>query len=425
MAETFAFDIASFFIGVGVMIFINQVKARSDGKIADMLVGPKYPNLEGLEKKGVVVVTGASTGIGYDAAIHLAERGFHVFACVRKEADFNKIEELRASRQGQLQEEQQEILSTDSNTSQNGKNSKNSKNKANPSDFNLYPIYLDVTKKDHIESAYEQVKGVCTSLSLPFAGLVNNAGVALANALEFTDEADVRWMMEANYFGVVNLTQRFLPLIRQDKSRIVIVGSIAGVIPTPGCGHYSASKYAIRGYADNLRLEMSWFGVSVSLLEPGYIQTKIIDKTFDNLDENINQDNEMMNVYGKHLFSKATLKIKHGDSSSAVSTEVSSTAIYHALTASRPKTRYPVANVFKGKTAEDLVKTLRTVASQRLLDFFILQRFPADPVEKAGKGKKGEKTTATATATSKSDDNLELEVIDKQSEMKVEAEHIA
>ncbi len=147
----------------------------------------------------VVLITGASSGIGRHACLALADR-FTVYCGVRKESD---VAALRAVSNGKV-----------------------------------HPIILDVTNEKQMEDALAEIKAT----GLRFGGLVNNAGVASHFPVEFQEDAHHRWMFDVNYFGVVRLTQMFLPTLRADKGRVVTVGSIAGFLTFPGGTAYHGSK---------------------------------------------------------------------------------------------------------------------------------------------------------------------------------------
>ncbi|MBZ0276406.1 MAG: SDR family NAD(P)-dependent oxidoreductase, partial [Anaerolineae bacterium] len=137
-----------------------------------------------------IVITGASKGIGRATAIHLAQKGFRVFAGVRKPVDGEALKQAAGN--------------------------------------NLIPIIIDVVKEDTIIAAAQQVQQAVGSDGL--YGLVNNAGVAVAAPLEFLPLEELREQLEINVIGQLAVTQAFLPLIRQAKGRIVNITSIAGII---------------------------------------------------------------------------------------------------------------------------------------------------------------------------------------------------
>ena len=179
---------------------------------------------------GTVVVTGASTGIGEAAALHLKELGFEVRAGVRKDED---AERLRA--QG------------------------------------VSPLKLDVTDTSSVAAAAAEV-------GEEVFGLVNNAGVAVSAPVEFVPIDQLRRQLEVNLIGQVAVIQAFLPALRQSHGRIVNISSIGGRIALPLASPYAASKFALEAVSDSLRREVAQFGIEVSLVEPGGVKTPIWKK---------------------------------------------------------------------------------------------------------------------------------------------------
>lgn len=188
------------------------------------------------------MITGSSTGIGAAAAKKLAGLGFTVLAGVRKQADgkvFDKFD-------------------------------------------NIIPITMDVTIAETLDSAVATTALKSKDLNLPVVGVICNAGVGGGPAVpvEFRSDAEDEDVFNVNYHGVAKTAKRFSPLLRQTKgSRLLIVGSIAGTIASPMGQPYSASKFAVRSLADSLRRELKPAGVSVSRIEPGFIQTPILNKS--------------------------------------------------------------------------------------------------------------------------------------------------
>ncbi len=181
-----------------------------------------------------VLVTGASTGIGRATGLYLQARGFRVFASVRRETDAADLS-------------------------------------------GATPVLLDVENAESIRAAADAVGAALEDGALQ--GLVNNAGIAVSGPLEFLEMSDLRHQFEVNLFGQVAVTRAFLPLLRRAKNgRIVNMSSISGRITAPLLGPYSMSKFALEAFSDALRRELSPFGLSVSVVEPGAIKTPIWDK---------------------------------------------------------------------------------------------------------------------------------------------------
>jgi NAD(P)-dependent dehydrogenase (short-subunit alcohol dehydrogenase family) len=245
---------------------------------------------------GTVVITGASTGIGRASALRLARAGFDVLAGVRREEDGAA---LRAD------------------------------------DGRIEPVLVDVTDAGQIAALAERVGGA------PLAGLVNNAGIAVAGPLEGVPLDEVRRQYEVNVFGLLAVTQALLEPIRAGRGRIVNVGSIGGRINTPFVGPYSSSKAAVRSLSASLRRELRPWGIQVALVEPGALDTPIWRKGEEGAQETIAELPERVRtLYARPLGAlvAATRKI----AASAASPDDAAQAIEHALTAERPRTLYTV-----------------------------------------------------------------------------------
>jgi NAD(P)-dependent dehydrogenase (short-subunit alcohol dehydrogenase family) len=180
---------------------------------------------------GVVLVTGASTGIGEATALHLRELGFDVVAGVRRDEDAERL-----GGQG------------------------------------LRTVRLDVTDAAQVAATREAVGDEA------LAGLVNNAGVAVAAPLEYLPLDQLRRQLEVNLIGQVAVIQAFLPALRRAGGRIVNVSSIGGRVAGPLLSPYTASKFALEGLSDSLRREVRPQGVDVILIEPGGVKTPIWGK---------------------------------------------------------------------------------------------------------------------------------------------------
>jgi NAD(P)-dependent dehydrogenase (short-subunit alcohol dehydrogenase family) len=251
---------------------------------------------------GAIVITGASTGIGRACALHLDGKGHRVFAGVRKDADG---ESLQADATGRL-------------TS----------------------VLIDVTDGDSIAAAAKVVGDEVGAGGLQ--GLVNNAGIAVSGPLEYLPVEDLRKQLEVNVIGQIAVTQAFMPLIRAGRGRIVNMGSVAGRSPSaPLIGPYAASKMAMEALTDSLRLELARWDIPVSIIEPGSIATPIWDKSgpdFDHLTDAMPEEGEER--YGKLI--EVGRKIAAAANRRGIPPEKVAKAVEHALTSSRPRTRYLV-----------------------------------------------------------------------------------
>ena len=248
-----------------------------------------------------VLITGASTGIGEACALALDRAGFRVFAGVRREADADALRQQASGR--------------------------------------LEPVMLDVTDDASIAAAAKTIAAAAGAAGL--AGVVNNAGISVAGPLEFVPLDDVRRQLEVNVIGQLAVTQAFLPMIRAGRGRIVFIGSISGKLSTPFVGPYSASKFALEALADALRVELRPWRIPVSLVEPGSIATPIWEKGLAAADEMERRLPEQAHaLYGDAI--EAVREMAKKTASRGIPASRVARAVVHALTSSRPKTRYPV-----------------------------------------------------------------------------------
>ena len=187
----------------------------------------------------VALITGASSGFGLLTTVALARRGWRVLATMR---DLN--------RRGKLEE----AARTDGVLDR------------------IEFLALDVTNADQIAELAATIAARADSLD----AVVSNAGFAMAGFAEDVTDAELRQQFQTNFFGATAVTRAFLPqLRRQGAGHVVILSSISGRIGFPGVGSYVASKFALEGWAESLRLEMKPLGIQVVLVEPGSFETNI------------------------------------------------------------------------------------------------------------------------------------------------------
>jgi NAD(P)-dependent dehydrogenase (short-subunit alcohol dehydrogenase family) len=207
-------------------------------------------------------------------------------------------------------------------------------------------LRIDVGDQDSVDAAAAEVREAVAGAGL--AGLVNNAGIALAGPLEYVDIADFEQQMRVNVTGPLRVTQAFLPMIRQATGRIVNMSSIGGRVAIPLVGPYNASKFALEGMSDSLRRELRPWGIEVVLIEPGAVATPIWAKGQQQADElTKNAPAEVTERYGEVIE-----KIREESAKNAtdgVPPEQVAEAVGRALTADRPKTRYLVGRDAKSR----------------------------------------------------------------------------
>lgn len=190
-----------------------------------------------------ILVTGTSSGIGRATAIALAERGYRVFAGVRRLNDA-------------------------------------------PDHTNIVPLALDVTSVTSVDSAIGFLEQETNGT---LYGLVNNAGTNLNGSLEYTPIQDAKELFELNYWGPIILTTKLLPFLRKgthpaDPAKVLTIGSIGSVAAVPWMAHYHGTKFGILGAMEALRYETHALGMKVSVVLPGGVKTNFQEKTAISLD---------------------------------------------------------------------------------------------------------------------------------------------
>ena len=245
-----------------------------------------------------VLVTGASTGIGRATALRLDASGWRVFAGVRREEDAEALRQAGGA--------------------------------------NLQPLILDITESEQIAAAAERVR---TDAGGRLDGLVNNAGVAIPSPLETIPIEDFRRQIEINLTAQVAVTQALLPALRAARGRIVFLSSIGGLQAFPFTGAYHAAKFGIEAVGDVFRQELRPWGISVSVVEPGSIDTPIWERG-ERMVEDIGGAEQRDALYGKRIegYRQAIKELAER----GIPPEKVAKVIEHALSASRPRTRYLV-----------------------------------------------------------------------------------
>jgi short-subunit dehydrogenase len=184
------------------------------------------------EQKQTALVTGASSGIGRETSIKLAEKGFQVIAAARRTGRLNELAEHYQ---------------------------------------NITPMQVDLSQSEDTEVFCDYI----STLSMPVSVLINNAGYSIRGALEDVSMEAIKRIFEVNLFALIRITQACLPGMRYlRKGTIVNLSSIAGKFAFPGSGVYAATKYAVEGITDALRIESAPFGIRVVAIRPGPIATE-------------------------------------------------------------------------------------------------------------------------------------------------------
>lgn len=196
-----------------------------------------------------VLITGASSGIGWATACHLDALGLRVIAGVRRTEDGTRLQSATEGR--------------------------------------VIPITLDVTQPTHVDHAWQRVQALCGDRGLK--ALINNAGHNYNSAFEYSYESLARQMMEVNFFGLVRTSQTFIPLLRryaqttQTTAKLINVGSVGGLLGLPWESFYHASKFAVVGLTESLRHELHAQQTRAVAVLPGGIKTEFSRKTRDSV----------------------------------------------------------------------------------------------------------------------------------------------
>lgn len=223
-----------------------------------------------------ILVTGASSGIGQSIARRLSSSGFFVYAGTRKQSDFESLKSLP----------------------------------------NVTPICLDVTNDREILSAVATIQQRGTGLY----GLINNAGISTWGGIIDGDEREFDLVMATNVRGLYKVTKAFAKMIAFQRGRIINIGSLSGFLSSRNLSAYSMSKHAVEAFTDSLAAEMVDFGVHVSVIEPSFFRTALIQNSINRTGHN-----------GRHY-----------DLSNARDPDIVADAALAALTDTKPKLRYLV-----------------------------------------------------------------------------------
>ena len=263
--------------------------------------------------KKVILLTGASSGIGYQTAESLSKEGHVVYGAARR------IEKMETLKQ-----------------------------------FGVKPIYLDVTDEESIKSAIDTIIGNEGRIDV----LINNAGYGSYGAIEDVEINEARRQFEVNLFGLARLVQLVLPHMRKQKSgRIINVSSMGGRLTTYFGAWYHATKYALEAFSDALRMEVADFGIDISLIEPGGIKTEWGMIAADKL-----ANSAKNGAYEKEALKTAEGMKKQYSGNMLSNPIVITKAISKAVNSNRPKARYLI-----GFMAKPLV-FLHTILPARVFD---------------------------------------------------------
>ena len=261
-----------------------------------------------------MLITGASAGIGKETAKRLLEEGYVVYAAARRLEKMRDLEELGATR-----------------------------------------LKMDVTREEDVLAGVERINAERAGTDI----LINNAGFGLYGAMEDTPLDEARYQFEVNLFGVARLTQLVLPYMReQGAGKIVNISSVGGKLYTPLGSWYHATKHALEGWSDCLRIELKGFGIDVIVIEPGFIRTEFGSVSLG----------PMIERSGGTAYAGLVDRVRGmrdriaNDDSLGSSPALVADTIARALRAKRPQTRYAA-----GQNARWML-FLRRLLSDRMFD---------------------------------------------------------
>ena len=270
------------------------------------------------DRRELIVVTGASTGMGAATARELARRGFHVLAGVRRDVD---ADALRGE--------------------------------------GIEPHILDITVESDVAAIADRVAH--DPQGLPLRALVNNAGIAVNAPVEALPIDEWRRQFEVNLFGHVAMIQALIPYLLRSSGTVVNISSVGGKVALPTFSAYAGSKFAMEALSDSLRREVKNLGVKVVVVEPGAVRTEMAERgiaTADRLKEGMTAD--QLRRYGDLIAAMSSLA--RSFDTDGVPADRAAKVIANAATAPRPRTRYTI-----GRDAAILARMSR-VASDRFLD---------------------------------------------------------
>jgi short-subunit dehydrogenase len=265
----------------------------------------------------VVLITGASSGIGKQTAKLLVEQGFIVYGVARR---LDKMQDLKEA--------------------------------------GVHILQMDVTDDDSIASGIQ----VITKTEKRIDILINNAGYGSYGALEDVPISEAKYQFDVNIFGLARLTKMILPYMRERKSgRVINVSSMAGKFGEPLGAWYHATKYAVEGLSDCLRMEVKQFGIKVVIIQPGAIKTQW----------NVIAEENLARVSGKSIYRDSAnnhIKLFEKFYKSASEPIVVAKAISKAIQSKSPRTRYVVGAGAK------LILFARKVLSDKIFDRIMLSQ---------------------------------------------------
>lgn len=271
-------------------------------------------------KPQVILITGASSGMGKETAKHLLAQGHVVYTAARR---LELMQDLKA--------------------------------------LGAHPLKMDVTDEAQMQAAIATIAAAHGGVDV----LVNNAGFGMYGAMEDTSISDARYQFEVNLFGLARMTQLVLPYMRSQKAgKVINISSMGGKMYTPLGSWYHATKHALEGWSDCLRLELAQHGIQVVIIEPGVIATEFGDVAVDPMLKRSGTGPYAKLAQSMAQATREAYSKPHASSPASVIAQV----ISQAIASPRPKTRYVA-----GKMAKPLM-FMRKWFGDRLFDMALMSQ---------------------------------------------------
>ena len=252
-----------------------------------------------MKAQDIALVTGSSSGIGFETALLLARNGFNTYASIR-----------------------------------NLEKSKNIAQIGNKEKLPLQVVQLDVNDYRSVKEAIDKVVAENQRIDV----LVNNAGYGLLGALEDLSIEEIKAQFETNFFGVVRVTQQVIPVMRkQNAGTIINVSSVGGRIGIPGLSAYHSTKFALEGLSESISHELEPFGIRVVVIEPGVIRTNIMNSSII-----AKKAQDTKSPY--FSFVQQVVKSAMENTSASSPPEEVAKVVLQVVTSESPKLRYAVGN---------------------------------------------------------------------------------
>ena len=269
-----------------------------------------------MQVEKVAVVTGSSSGIGFETALLLARTGFHTYASMRNLEKSKNITEI-----------------------------------ANTENLPLQVVQLDVNDDKSIKDA---INKIVAAENGRIDVLINNAGYGLFSPLEEVTLDQIKEQFETNFFGIVRLTKEVLPVMRKQRNGIIVnVSSVGGKVGTPLNPAYIASKFALEGLSESMRYELKQFGINIVIIEPGVIKTNFVEN-IKTADKRSRPESPYADLIGRAMRGFGIMMIDKSSPPKLVAE-----AILNAITSKDPEIRYVV-----GEDAEYIMKVRKSTSDK-------------------------------------------------------------